>query len=138
MKLCLMRVQEAESPHERGVTEQLWSCVVWQPSGQKGSILGFAINSKGSATLGKAQHLPLSLSPSAPLWLHGSPGQCGNLLLPLTWGRRSSHLHALNHHPAKSCAVFHTEFAGWINAPETTLVSAGQPRAWLNVGAVLA
>lgn len=39
----VLLAQEAEHPHEKSVTEQLWSHVVWWLSGQKGSILRFAI-----------------------------------------------------------------------------------------------
>lgn len=54
--------QEAGSPHESGVAEQLWSSAVWGLWGQRGSILGTATEPAGD--LGTWLH-----SVPCPLWL---------------------------------------------------------------------
>lgn len=139
MKLCLIRQSwhRKQSAHTKGVSQS--SCeAVWFGGCRDRGALFWALPSTQSVSLGKGSYLSPSLIPSALLWVHGDISRCRNLLLPLTWGRRSSHLRTMKHHLAKSCAVSHTEFAGWISAPETVLVPSGQPGAWPDLGPVLA
>lgn len=87
-----------QSTHTKGVSRS--SCeAVWFGSCQDREGLFWALPSTQSVILGKGLHFSLSLIPSALLWVHGGISRCRNLLPPLTWGRRSSHLRTMKHSP---------------------------------------
>jgi len=91
--------------------------------------LGFAINAKCDPGAGTAPLLvPDPLCP--PLCAQGHQ-----------WVREfaaASYLRTMKHCLAKPRAVSRTEFGGWISAPGTAPVPGGEPRAWPDLGPVLA
>lgn len=84
----VLLAQEAEHPHEKCRRAVVKPCSLMAIR-TEGLYFEVCHHSKGSVTLGNAQHLTLSQIPSALFWVHGDFNRCRNLLLPLTWGRRS-------------------------------------------------